>query len=168
MLTHYYLLLAHWPSLCYSTIFYWPTGSLYGTLPTFPSPVAPCATYVTLPFSTGPLAVSMVHYCLLLLLLANWLSLWYTTIFYWPNGYLYGTQLSSTGPLALSGVLYYLLLAISMVHYYLLVSHWLYLWYTTIFYWSTGFIYDTQLYLLTRYPRLLAHWISLWYTTPSC
>ena len=117
---HYYLLLAQWPSLCYSTIFYWPTGSIYGTLPSSPSPVAP--SHVTLPFSTGPLAVSMVHYYLLL---ANWLSLWYTTIIYWPTGYLYGIQLSSTGPLTLSRVLYYLLLAVSIIHYYLLFSHWL-------------------------------------------
>ena len=83
ILTHYYFLLAHWSSLCYSTIFYWQACSLYGTLPSSPSPVAPCVTYVTLPFSTGPLAVPMVHYHLLL---AQWISLWNTTIFYWPTG----------------------------------------------------------------------------------
>ena len=117
---HCYLLFAHWPSLCYSTIFYWPTGSLYGTLPSSNSPVAPSC--VTLPFSTGPLAVSMIHYYLLL---ANWLSLWYTTIFSWPTGYLYGTQLSSTGRLTLPRVLYNLLQAFLMVHYHLLLVHWL-------------------------------------------
>ena len=140
-MVHYYLLLAHWLSLCYSAIFYWPTGSLCGILPSSPSPVAP--SYVTQPYFTGPLAVSMVHY---FLLLANYLPLWYTAIFYCPTGYLYGTQLSSTGQLALPRVLNYLLLAISMVHYYILLSHWLSLWYTTIY--NLSMVYN---------PLMLAH-----------
>ena len=108
-MVHYHLLLAHWLSLWCTAIFYWPTGPLYANLQSSigplasPGPVAP--SYVTLPFSTGPLVVSMVHY-----------------IFYWPTGCLYGTlssstgylcgaKPSSTGPLILPRVLYYLLLA---------------------------------------------------------
>ena len=97
-MVHYHLLLAHWLSLLCTTIFYWPTGPLYANLQfsigqlASPGPVAP--SYVTLPFSNGPLVVSMVHY-----------------IFYWPTGYLYGAQPSSTDPLILPRVLYYFLLA---------------------------------------------------------
>ena len=129
-------------------IFYWPTGCLFGTLPFSVGPVAvPMVStiYGTLPSSIGslalsmvhtlitstsPLAISMVHYYILLanwlsivhyhLLLAQWLSLWYNTIF--------------TGPLAISTVLYYLLLA-----------HWPCLWYTTIFYWFNDPPYGTLL-----------------------
>ena len=60
---HYYLLLAHLPSLWFIAIFYWPSKPPYGMLLS----------------STGPLALPIVHYYLLL---ANWLSLWYTTFFY--------------------------------------------------------------------------------------
>ena len=117
IMTHYYLLLPNWPFLCYSTISYWPTGSLCGALPSSPGPVAP--SYVTLQFYTGPLAISLIHYNLLL---SHWLSLWNTTIYFWPIGCLCGALLSSFGPLALSMLLCYLLLA-----------NWLSLWYTTIF-----------------------------------
>ena len=114
-MVNYYLLLAHWISLGYTTIYYWPNVYLYCTLP---SP-------------TGPLDISMVH-CYLLL--AHWISLWYTTIFYWisqryttlsywPNGYLYGTPPSHIGPLT-----------IPMVHYFLLPTHFISLWYTTLSY----------------------------------
>ena len=166
---HYHLLLAHCLSLWCITIFYWPTGPLYATLPssigqlalfsTLPSSLGPMApSYVTLPFSTDPLVVSIVHYCLLM---ANWVSLWYTTIFYWPTGYLYGAQTSSTGPLALPRVLYNLLLA-----------HWLPLWYTTIFYCPTGYLYGTLAsptdpldIPMVYYPLQLAHLLSLWNIT---
>ena len=135
---HYHLLLAHWPSLCdatifsrpsclvlwYTTFFYWSTGCLCGTL------LSP----------TCPLAVSMVHSYLPLVhwpfllytTIFYWptgphMSLWYTTIFYWPTGYLYDALPSSSCPLA-----------ISMIHYYLLLAHWLSLWYTTICFWPIG------------------------------
>ena len=97
------------------------TGYLYGTLP-FPIgpltiPMLHCylllATgylYGILPSPFGQLAISMVHY---VFLLVHWLSLWYTTIFYWPTNYPndtlpypYDTIISSTGPLD-----------IEMVHY---------------------------------------------------
>ena len=118
-MVHYYLLLTHWLSLWYITIFFLPTGYLYDTL---------------LP-STGPLAISMVHFHLLL---AHWLSLWCTTIFYWPTGPLYANLQSSIGPLASPGPVApsYVTLpfstgppVVSMVHY--------------IFYWPTGCLYGT-------------------------
>ena len=103
---HYYLLLAQCISLLYTALSYWPTGYLYGTLL--------C--------STSPLNISMVHYYLLLdiskvhypLLLAQWISLWYTTLSHWPTDYPYGTLLASTDSLY-----------ISLVHYPLLLAHWL-------------------------------------------
>ena len=116
---HCYLLLAHWLSLWYITIFFLPHGFLYDTL---------------LP-STGPLAISLVHYHLLL---SHWLSLWCTTIFYWPTGPLCANIQSSIGPLASPGPVapsYVTLplsngpLVVSMVHY--------------IFYWPTGCLYGT-------------------------
>ena len=85
----------------------------------------------------------MVHY---ILLLAHWLSLWYTSIFYWPNGYLCGTLLSYTDLLALPMLHCRLLLASlpygmlihpfvhAIVYYYLLLAHLLSLWYSSIFY----------------------------------
>ena len=125
-MVHYYLLLAHWPSLCYSAFFYWPTGSLYGILPSSPSPVAP--SYVTQPFSTGPLTVSMVHYFLLLATIC-----------------LFGTLPSSTVPLDISMEYNYLLLANWPSLGYSTIFYWLSLWYTTIFYCLTGYLYGTLL-----------------------
>ena len=101
----------------------------------------------------GQLAISMVHYPFLLV---HWLSLWYSTIFYWPTGYPNGTLPSPISPLAIPMIHYCLLLAhwiskwyttsISLEHYYLLLAHWISQWYTTLFYW-------------------LACCVSLWYTT---
>ena len=91
----------------------------------------------TLLYSIGPLSVSMVHYHLQL---ANWLSIWYTSIFFWPTGPPYDTLSSSTCPLAIPMVPPGTL-AISMVHYHLLLAHWLSLWCTNIFYWATGCLY---------------------------
>ena len=185
-MVHYHLLLVQWPSLWYTTLFYWPTGYLYDTLPS----------------SIDPLTDPMVHYYFLL---TNWLSLRYTIIFYRPNGPLYGTHQSSIGrPLALPMERYYLLLAhlpipmdttistgplaVSVEYYYLLLAHWLSLRYTIIFYWPTGPPYCTQLSYtdpltpmrlcgtllsstgplaisLVHYHLLLAHWLSLWYIT---
>ena len=112
-----FFLLAHWLSLCYTAIFCWQTGYLYGTLP---SPI-------------GPLAISMVH---VPFLLGHWLSLWYTSIFYCPTGYQYGTIPSPIRKLAIP-MIHYILTGppdISMVHYPLLLTHWISLWYTIIFY----------------------------------
>ena len=52
-------------------------------------------------------------------------------------------------------LLYYLLLAVPMVFYiYLLLAYLISLWYSTIFYWSTGYPFGTLLcsYWLTGYP----------------
>ena len=107
-MVHYHLQMAIWLSLWYTAIFFWPTGPPYGKLP---SSTPPLAIPMVLPVSsTGTLAISMVQYHLLL---AHWLSLWCTTIFYWPTGPLYATLLSSIGQLA-----------ISMVHYHLLLAQW--------------------------------------------
>ena len=124
----------------------------------------------------------MVHYYLLLahwiylygtlpLLLAYLLSLWYTTLSYWPTGYPYGTLLSSTGPMA-----------ISMVHYPLLLAHWISLLYTAIFYWPAGYLFGTipspngnhygtllpssgPLEIsMVHSPLQSTHWLSLVYT----
>ena len=190
---HTHLLLVLWLSLWYTCIFYWPTGPPYVRLLSSPGPVA--QSYGTLPFSTAPVAVSVVHYYLLLahwlslwytliflwptgphfvhiymyLLLAHWLSLWYITIFFLPTGYLYDTLLPSTGPLS-----------ISMVHYHLLLAHWLSLRCTTIFFWPTGPFYANLQYSIGQLaspgpvapsyvtlPFLMAHLLFLWYTTSS-
>ena len=120
----YYDLLTNWLSLWYATIFYWPSGPFLCNTIIFYWPT--CCFYGTLPSSTGQLAVSLVHYHLLL---AHWISLWNTTIFYWPMT-LPRVILYCTGPLY-----------ISSVHYYLLLSHWLSLRCISIIYWPTGFIY---------------------------
>ena len=123
-LEHSYLLLAHWPFLLYTPIFLFPTGphmSLWYTA-IFYRPTD--YLFGTLPSSSCLLAVSMIHYYLLvahwlslwyttILLLAHWLSLWCTTIFYWPTGPLYANLPSSIGQRALS-----------MVHYHLLLAQW--------------------------------------------
>ena len=123
---HYYLLLANWLSLWYITIFFLPTGYLYDTLPPSIGPLAISMVYYlyfwpigclcgALLSSIGQLANSMLFYHLLL---ANWLSLWYTTIFFWPSGPFYVTLPFSTGPFV-----------VSMVNY--------------IFYWPTDCLYGT-------------------------
>ena len=56
--------------------------------------------------------------------MAKWLSLWYSTIFFWLTGYPYCTLLSSVDRCAIPLVLYYHMLA-----------HWLSLWYSTIICW---------------------------------
>ena len=180
-MVHYHLQLANWLALWYISIFFWPSGPPYDTLP---FSTCPLAIPMVLPvYSTGTLAISMVHYHLLL---AHWLSLWCTNIFYWPTGCLYASPPSSIGQLALSMIHYHIRpvapsyvtlhfstgsLVVSMVHYYLLLTNWLSLWYTTIFFWSTGYLYGTQLastgpLALTRVLDylLLAHWLSLWYS----
>ena len=112
----------------------------------------------------------MVHYSFLL---TYWISLWYTFIFYWPTGYLYITLLSTIDPVAISMVHSYFLVAhwISLVHYHLLFAHMLSLWYTTLSYWPTDYPYATILsstgqmaISMVHNPLLLAHWISLWNT----
>ena len=124
-------------------------------------------------FSIGPLTIPMLH-CYFLL--ANWIILWNTTLFYWPTGYLNGTRSFPIGPLA-----------ISMIHFYLLLSYWLSIWYTTLSYQPTGYPFDTlQIYWTTgylygtlpsptdplditmvHYYLLLTHWIFQRYTTLS-
>ena len=102
------------------------------------------------------------------LLLAPCLSRWYSTIFYRPTAFHYGTHLPSTGPLPISIVLYYFLLFSC-----------LFLWYTTFFYWLTAYTYgsllsSTDLLPITTvlYYHLLAPCLSLSYFTtfywPHC
>ena len=137
-MVHYYLLLAHWISLWYTT-----------------SPI-------------DPLAILMVHFTLLL---AHWLSLWYTTIFYWHNGYLFGTLPSPTGPRDISIVHYYFLLARWISVWYNTLSYWQSLLYTLTFFWPTGNLNGTLPSLIDPLAisnvhsyLLLAHCMSLWYT----
>ena len=115
-MVHYPLLFDYWLSLWYTTFFYWTNGYLYGTLP----------------FSIGALAISMLNNYLLL---ALWISLGYTTLSFCHTGHLYGTLLSSTDPLYISLPSPIGPLAICMVHYYLLLAHWISLGYTTLSYW---------------------------------
>ena len=156
-MVQYNLLEAHSLSQWYTILPYWPSGYPYGTLLS----------------SICPMDIFMVHYTLLL---SHWISLWYTsifywftgyprytTIFYWPTGYLYGTQQSSTNPLI-----------ISMEHSYLLLAHWLSLWYSILSYWPTGYPCGTQsspigplAIPMVHYYLLLALWISLWILTLS-
>ena len=125
-MVHFSLQLVHWLSVWYTTVFYWPTGYLWGTLP---SPI-------------GLMAFR------------------YTTIFNWPTGYPFGTLPSPIGPLAIPIVHTYLLLTtgylfgtlpfpigpltILMLHCYLLLAHLIFLRYTTFL--------------------LLAYWLSPCYT----
>ena len=155
-MAHYPLLLTHWISQWYTTIFYWPRPTGY--------------SFVTLSSPIRPL-----------------LSLWYTTIFYWPTAYPYGTRPS---PPDISMVHYYLLLAhwisllyttspicslaFLMVHYTILLANLLSIWYTTIFHWPTWYLsgilpsqIDPLAILNVHSCPLLAHWISLWYTPLS-
>ena len=88
----------------------------------------------------------MVHYHFLL---AHWLSLRYTSIFYWSTGPPCDTLPTSTGSMTLP-----------MVHVLLLLANWLSLWYTYTFFWPTGCSYG----IYYVWYLLLAHWLSLWYT----
>ena len=114
------------------------------------------------------------------LLHAPCLYLWYSTIFYCPTAYTFGTLLSSTGFLPITTVLFHLLLALCLslcystifssipaytygtllpstcsltipkVIYYLLLTHCLSLWYSINFYWPTA--YSSLVYWLHAYP----------------
>ena len=81
--------------------------------------------------STGSLSMPMILYYLLL---AHCLSLWYSTTFYWPPAYPYGTLLPSTG-----------FLPFTMVLYYHLLTYCIYLWYSTTFYWPIAYTHGTLL-----------------------
>ena len=115
----------------------------------------------------------MIHFYLLL---DHWISLWTTTLSYWRTGYLYGTLSFLTGLLA-----FHMVhcpspispLPIPMILFYLLLDHWISLWYTSLSYRTTGYHYGTLLsstapldILMVHYPFQLTHWISLWYTSP--
>ena len=196
-MVHHPLLLAHWISLWYTTITYWPTCYPYDTQLSFTCPLEifmahyplqPTGNlYGTLPSPISPLAIPMIH---VYLLLAQWISLWYTTFSYWPTGYPYVTLPSSTGLLDSSRVHYFsywpsgypyvtLLSSIgtlefSMVHHPLLLAYRLSLWYTILSYWPTGYFYGTLSFPIGQLAIpmlhcyfLLAHWLSLWYTILS-
>ena len=103
-------------------------------------------------------------------LLTHWLSLWYTTVFYWPNDPLCGTHSSSICPMALP-----------VIHYHLLQVHWLslceatifswpscpVLWYTTFFYWPAGCLLGTLLSPTCPLAVSMVTLIFLWPTGPS-
>ena len=105
----------------------------------------------------------MVHYCFQLTLR---LSLWYTTLFYWTTGNLFGTP----------SIFYWH----TGYHYGTQPSStdWLSLWYTTIFYWPNDHLYGTHpsigplalpvytnmFYLPTELDRPVVRYY-LWYTT---
>ena len=117
--------------------------------------------------STGPLNISMVHYPLLL---AHWLSLWYTPIFYRPTGCLCCTLPSLISPPIIPMIHCFLLLVTGYYHF--LLAHWQSLCNTAIFYWPSGHFYGNLpfFYWPTGYPYvtvfffLLGNWISQWYT----
>ena len=118
-------LLTHCLYLWYFFTFYWLPANPYGTI---------------LP-SIGSLPIPMVLYYLLL---APCLYRWYSTIFYCPTTNTFGTLLSSTGSLPIPHFLSFWFeqvgsLPIPLVLYYLLLSHYQYLWYSTIFYWLTAY-----------------------------
>ena len=101
----YYLLLAPCLSRWYSTIFYWlpsyPCGTLTSTVPLpipmllYYLPIAHTYPFGTLLSSTGAMPIPIVLKCLLLV---PCLYLWYSTVFYCPTAYTYGSLLSSNGP----------------------------------------------------------------------
>ena len=111
-------------------------------------------TIGTLLSSTAFMSIPMVLYYLLL---AHFLSLWYSSIFYWIPAYTYGIILSSNGSLPIPTVLYYRLLATwptaystilywllpkLMILFYLLLAPCLYLWNSTTFYCLPAYTYD--------------------------
>ena len=141
-MVHYHLLVTHWISIWYTILSYWPTGYIYDTLP---SPFGLLViSMVYYPSLTGPLDITLVYHYLLL---THWISLWYTTLSYWPTGYPYATLLSSTGPLDTSVVNYPLLLAYFYPYVTLLssTSHWISLWFIIISYLPTSNPYVTLL-----------------------
>ena len=171
-MVHCTLLLVHWLSLWYTTIFYWPKSYLFGTLP---SPTGPLviSIYTTIfywpaGYHFGTLDIGNAHSYLLL---THWISLWYITLSLWPTGYSYVILLSSTGPLDISMVHYLFTIcpmATPMLHCHPLLAHWISLWYTTLSYWPTGYLYGTLSFLTgllaihkVLFPHLLAHCLSL-------
>ena len=61
-----------------------------------------------------------------------------------------------------------------MVHYFLQLTHWISVWYTSLSCWPTGFPYGTLLSStgtmaipMVHFCLLMAHWLSLWYTILS-
>ena len=147
----YYHLLAHPLFLVYSTIFYWHIGYPYD---------------ITLSFS-DPHAIPLV---LFYLLLAHLLSLWYSTIFFWPTGFPCGTLLSFTGSQAIPMILFYLFFpqTFAVVLYYLLPAHWLFLLYSTIFFWPTGYPYGTLLSSTDTQAIPMIPYIFYWPTGYRC
>ena len=118
----YPLLFVQWLYLWYTPIFYGPTGYPCGTLSSLISPlIIPMIhcylllttgyLYGTLSFPIGPLAIPMLH-CYLLLTLR--IFLWYTSFLLLAHWLSLCTLLFSNGQLD-----------ISMVHYPLLLAHWL-------------------------------------------
>ena len=138
----YYILLTPCLSLWYSTTMYWPTAYTYGTLlsPVCPLPIPMILSYLLLASCLSPCYSTTPLHCLYLwyssifylptiypivlyyLLQAPCLSFLYSIIVCWPTAYTYVTLLISTCSLPSPVLLYYFLL-----------THFLYLWYSTNF-----------------------------------
>ena len=148
-------------------IFYWLPAYLYDTLLHF----------------TGPLPIPMVLYYFLL---ANCLSLWYSSSFYWPTAYTYRTLLPFTGPLSCPYSIhlsYTGSLTFHMVLFHLLMALCLYIWYSytftgsllipmelTIFYCLPVYTYNTLLFSTGPLPKPMVLYfvplcpcLTLWY-----
>ena len=111
------------------TFFFWLTAYTYGTLLS----------------TTEPWPIPTVLYYHLL---APCLSMSYFTTFYWPNAYTIGTLLSSKGslPIPIVNILPSTgPLPMPMLLYYILLTHCVYLWYSTIFYWLPAYSYGILL-----------------------
>ena len=129
---HYCIPMANWLTPWYTILPYWPNGYPYGKIVSSTGPLD--ISYGMLLSPIGSLVIHLVHYYHLL---ANWISLWYTTLSYWATCHPYGTLLSSTGPMDISLVHCYPStnsLDIPMLHYPLLLAHWISLWYTPLSY----------------------------------
>ena len=90
------------------------------------------------------------------------LNQWYTTTFYWLTAYSYFTLPPSSvaypyGTLLPSADN----LPIPMVHYYLLLTPYLSLWYSTTLYWPTAYTYGTLLSYACPLPIALVHYYLL-------
>ena len=92
------------------------------------------------------------------------------------TGYLYCTLSFLIGPLAIPMLHCYLLLALWIFLWYtpfFLLAHWLSLFYTAIFCWPTGYLYGTLPFpigplaiSMVHVTFLFGHWLSsLWYTS---
>ena len=126
------------------SLYYYSTGPLTG----------PHSTLIS---SFGPLIAPISLYYTLL---ANWQSLYHSTILFWPTGSPHINLMNSTYWLNESPYITLLHsafpLAVSVSLYYSLLTHWQLLFYSTMVCWHS---YSHYITLLILY---LAHWQSLY------